>query len=122
MDDVDLQELCRQALAIGEELFSALSAPASAERIDRLQESLSKRRPVLERIVSLIGSGTPEESATAVLAEVVRQQEQLEAAWEKTLARMRQSSGQVRQAQHKLQGVQRLLDTGNRSRLVDKRG
>lgn len=117
----ELLQLYQEGLTLGNEMLSILAAPITGDGMGRLAQAIEQRRQLLERCSVLIRSTPPDEELIKTIQDLLRQNRVLEQAMEGQLERMRQESGTSHRARQTLQGVQRILNSGPRSRLVDQR-
>ena len=101
-----------EALRAGDELLRLLAGPAEAVEMDRVEALVTERAAAL-------GAVPQDGVAAADLERLHDQQRLLERQFGSLLASLRQVKMGAQATRHQVQGVNRLLDPGPRSRLLN---
>lgn len=120
-DPKELLSFYREVLALGDEMLGILAGPLSGEQVAQLEQAMAQRGQILERCGELVRSTPADEELIRTVQELLRQHKALLQALEGQLERLRQASGASHRARETLKSVQRILNSGSKSRLMDQR-
>jgi hypothetical protein len=101
-----------EALRAGEELLRLLSGPAQAVDLDQVEAVVAQR-------AAAVADAAGEEAAPVDVERLSTQQKLLEQQLRMALDSLRQVNAGAQAVRHQVQGVNRLLDPGPRSRLLN---
>jgi hypothetical protein len=108
-------------MLLGEEILRELTPPLTPAKLDRLERLLTERETEIALAGQFLNTAGALAELITLLRQLLPQQQRIEGAGKIVLATLARESQGAGESRATMQGVQRLLNTRSRSRLLDVR-